>query len=252
MRQVLTLLHHPQGHYSFLPGISAYSAGVVAQEGYEIVHATFSRLTSLRAGFEAIEQHLSGLSLPKVALCAVELRSPRSLSEEEFHAFNNGYIEALKNLAIVLKGGLNPVARTNVAPVLLPPPEPSIHGFAYTTPSTAPYRTFIVAGAGELPEGSTNPNDILLRGDVSSTALAEKARYVMTRMGERLHALGVNWPQVTAIDVYTARDLSGALVTEILKQASHNSLIWNYARPPIRDLEFEMDLRGVRCEIVLR
>jgi hypothetical protein len=248
----LTLLDHPHGQYSFLRGISAYSAGVVAQENYEIVHATFSHPTPLRAGFEAIKQHLSGLNLPKIALCAVELRSPRSFSEEEFHAFNSGYIEVLKNWGVLLKSELNPVARTNVAPVLLPPPEPSIHGFAYAAPSTAPYRTFIVAGAGELPEGSTNPNDILLRGDVSSAALAEKTRYVMTRMQERLHAMGVGWPQVTAIDVYTVRDLSGALVTEILRQASHNILIWNYARPPIKDLEFEMDLRGVRCEIVLR
>jgi hypothetical protein len=250
--QVLTLLHHPQGQYSFLRGISAYSAGVVAQKGYEIVHATFSRLTSLRPGFEAIEQHLSGLSLPKVALCAIELRSPRSSCEEEFHAFNSGYIKVLESWGILLDRGLNPIARTNVAPVLLPPPEPSIHGFAYTAPSTAQCQTFVVAGAGELPEGSTNPNDILLCGDVSSAALAEKARFVMSRMQDRLHAMGVSWPQVTAIDVYTARDLTGALVTEILKQASHNTLIWNYARPPIKDLEFEMDLRGVRCEIVLR
>jgi hypothetical protein len=235
-----------------LRGISAYSAGVVAQEGYEIVHATFSQPSPLRAGFATIEKHLSELSLPRVALCAVELRSPRSFSEGEFHAFNSGYIETLKNLGVLLEGGLNPVARTNVAPVLRPPPEPSIHGFAYTAPSTAPHRTFIVAGAGELPEGSTNSNDILLRGDLSSAAFAEKARFVMTRMQERLHAMGVSWPEVTAIDVYTARDLSGALATEILKQASHNTLIWNYARPPIKELEFEMDLRGVRCEIVLR
>jgi hypothetical protein len=203
------------------------------------------------AGFTAIDEHLTGVNLPKVALCAVELRSPRSLSSEEFRTFNSSYIEVLRSWGILLEGGLNPVARTNVAPVLFPPPEPSIHGFSYTAPSTSSQRSFIVAGGGELPEGSTNAEDILRRGDSSSGALLAKARYVMTRMEARLRALGANWPQVTAINVYTARDLSVTLVDDMLKQAGHNSIVWHYARPPIKDLEFEMDLRGVRREIVL-
>ena len=249
--QPLNLVRHPGGQYSFLRGIPAYSAGVIARDGYEVVHATFSRSPSLRSGFKAIDEHLSGLNLPKAALCGVELRSPRSFSPEEFRAFNGSYIEVLKSWGILLEGALNPVARTNVAPVAFPPSEPAIHAFSYVTRSTNSQRTFLVAGGGELPDGSINPKDILRRGDTSSAAIAEKARYVMSRMEARLRAMGASWLEVTAIDVYTAHDLSGTLVTDLLKQSGHNAVTWNYARPPIMDLEFEMDLRGVRSEIVL-
>jgi hypothetical protein len=173
------------------------------------------------------------------------------MSSEEFRTFNTTYINALRSWGILLEDGLNPVARTNVAPVLFPPREPAIFGFSYTTRSTALQRTFIVAGGGELPEGSINPGDILRRGDASSGAFAEKARYVMTRMGTRLRAMGVGWREVSAINVYTAHDLGRNLVTEILNQAGNNAVTWNYAHPPIKDLEFEMDLRGVQREILL-
>ena len=36
------LLHNPQGHYRFLKGIAPYSCGVIADEGFEIVHVTLA------------------------------------------------------------------------------------------------------------------------------------------------------------------------------------------------------------------
>lgn len=246
-----TPVDHPGGQYSFLPGIAAYSAGVIARDGYEIVHATFSHPRSLQVGFRAIDEHLTAISIPKVALCGLELRSPLALSSEEFRTFNSRYLEVLRSWSILLERGVNPIARTNVAPVLFPPPEPAIFGFSYLDRSRASGRTFVVAGGGELPDGSTNADDILRRGDTSPAALVVKARYVMTRMRARLRSMGVDWPDVSAINVYTAHELSQKLVTDMLNETGHNALTWNYARPPIKDLEFEMDLRGVRREIVL-
>ena len=182
----LTLLDYRRGHYSFLRGIAAYSAGAVAKKGYEIVHATFSRPRPLRAGFSAVAEHLAALNIPKVALCALELRSPRPLSSEEFRAFNSSYIEVLANWGI-LEGGVNPVARTNVAPGIFPPSEPGIHAFSYLAPFTDVRPTFIVAGAGELPDGSTNPSDILRRGETSPSAIAEKAIRQKTLLHRSLH-----------------------------------------------------------------
>jgi hypothetical protein len=245
------LIDHPRGQFSFLPGIPAYSSGVVARKGYEIVHATFSRLPSVHAGFKAIEDHLSGLKLPKTALCAVELRIPQALTLEDFSKFNNSYVEVLKSWGIVLENGLNPVARTNVAPVAFPPSEPSFHAFSYSIPSTIPQKTFIVAGGGEIGDLGKYPGDIVGRGDTSPAGIARKVRYVMALMEGRLRGMHADWPEVTAIDVYTAHDLGGAIVTELLKASGHNAFIWNYSRPPIKELDFEMDLRGVRHEIVL-
>lgn len=247
-----TLVHHPDGHYSFIQAISAYSAGVVARNGYEIVHATFSRSLSLSSGFATIDEHFKTENLTKRALCGLELRSPGTLSSDEFRKFNSRYIDGLRSWNLLLEGDINPIARTNVVPVLSPPAEPSIYGFSYVKQSSAPgRRTFIVAGGGELPDGSTNTADIFRRGESNPAALQGKARYVMARMQGRLNALGVSWPDVSAIDVYTVHDLSTSLLEELLRAAGRNTVTWNYAHPPINDLEFEMDLRGVRSEIVL-
>ena len=54
----------------------------------------------------------------------------------------------------LLQDGLNPIARTNVAPELGPRNEPCLFGFFYTVVSAAAKPSFVVAGAGELPEGS--------------------------------------------------------------------------------------------------
>lgn len=250
--QSTNLVDHPRGQYSFVRGIPAYSAGVVARTGYEIVHATFSHPQSLLAGFKAIEEHLTAAHLPRFALCALELRSPRALSSDDFRTFNARYLDALRSWSILLEADVNPIARTNVSPVLFPPGEPAIHGFSYLAQSNATERTFIVAGGGELPDGSINAADIFRRGDTTPSALSDKARYVQARMLSRLRAMGVNWRDVTAINVYTAHDLTEKLVTEVLADTGHNAVTWNYARPPIKDLEFEMDLRGVRRELFLQ
>lgn len=249
--QNATLADHPGGQYRFLPAIPAYSSGVVAREGHEIVHATFLRPEPVKAGFEAIQEHLTSLKLKKTALCAVELRLPRPLSLEDFGAFNNGYIGILTSWGIVLGGGVNPVARTNVAPIAAPPSEPSFHGFSYAMKSSVQQKTFVVAGSGEIGDLGKYPGDLIRRGDTSPVGITEKTRYVMGVMETRLRDLGVAWPEVTTIDVYTAHELGKPLVDEMLKRSGHNAVTWNYTRPPITDIEVEIDVRGVHREIVL-
>ncbi len=242
---------HPSGQFTFVPGIAPYSGGAVANAGYEVAHAQFARPLPLKAAFQAVDEHLTSLKLPKTALCGMELRIPGALSVDGFRAFNTGYIDVLKSWGIFVDGSVNPVARTNVSPVLFPPSEPSIHAFSYVMRSTGGRKTFVVAGAGELPEGTLEPQDIIRRGETTAAALAEKARFVMGLMSGRLRSLGVSWRLATAINVYTAHDIRGLIVNEVLKPAAHNAAVWQYARPPIVDIEFEMDLRGVARELVL-
>ena len=154
-----TLVDHPSSQFKFLPAIPAYSSGVVARDGHEIVHAAFLHPRPVKAGFKAIEDHLASLKLKKTALCAVELRLPHPLSLEDFGAFNLGYINVLKSWGILLAGGVNPVARTNVAPIAAPPPEPSFHGFSYVTKSAIRLKTFVVAGSGEI--GDLDAGDVV-------------------------------------------------------------------------------------------
>jgi len=242
----------PKGNYRFLPGISAFSSGTVAMPGHEIVHVTLTAPIPWRKGFARIEHHLRDQQRPKTALCGIELRSPAAFTFEGFAKFNEGYRALLADWSILV-GDDNPIPRTNVAPVVAAPAEPSLYAFAYTTPGATPAPTFIVAGAGEMRDRAQGPNGIVRHGETSPEAMREKARFVMGVMQERLRALGGDWDRVTTIDVYAAQPIHSFLLDEILRPAGPaaiHGVRWFPSRPPIQGLEFEMDLRGVARELV--
>lgn len=247
----MSLMNHPEGNYRFLPGIAPYSCGAVSAPGFEIVHAVFQQPVPYRAGFERIAEHLTTAARPKAALCGIELRSPAPFSFPGFAAFNGEYTAILKEWGVFVNG-INPVARTNVAPVVHPPSEPSLYGFSYTRPcANAQPPTFVAAGAGELPEGILAAESIVALGDTSPKGITTKAVFVMDLMENRLRGLGADWSLVNAIDVYTIHSLDTVLPEVVLSRAgpaSTHGVRWHYTRPPITDIEFEMDLRGTRTE----
>lgn len=248
----MPLIDHPTGNYRFLPGIAPYSCGVVSQLGFEIVHVTLQQPIPYRQGFERVAEFLETQQRPKAALCAMELRSPAPFSFSGFGDFNAEYAAILESWGLFVDGA-NPVARTNVAPEVTPPTEPQLYAFSYTKPS-AEYvsPTFVVAGGGELPEGKLSREFIVALGDVSKQGLETKARFVMDLMENRLHGLEVGWQLATTVDVYTIYPIE-PLLPEILlgrmRPADRHGLHWHYSRPPIAEIEFEMDLRGVRTEL---
>lgn len=248
------LLANPPGGYHFLMGIDPYSCGVVADPGYEVVHATLRTPLPWREGFEKIDSHLQEVGRPRQALCGVELRSPTPYSMEGFIEFNVGYCDLVQSWDLYV-GDHNPVARTNVAPADFPPDAPVLHGFSYTAPEMqdAPL-TFVVAGAAELREADLDEDDIIRRGESGPDALREKASHVIGIMESRLLGLGASWELVTAIDVYTVYLLEGLLEDSVLPKigvAGRHGLCWSRSRPPVSGLDFEMDMRGVRSEIML-
>jgi hypothetical protein len=168
------LVENKRGNYFFLKGIAPYSAGVVAGTGFEVVHVRFARYIPLPSGFDAVEAHLKRVGRPRQAICGMELRSPKPFSFAGFNQFNAGYIDVLKKWDILFDG-MNPVARTNIAPEVNPPGEPSFYGFSYTLPSKARRKTFVVAGAGELPEGSLEPKDVVRGGEQRGRHSGESA-----------------------------------------------------------------------------
>jgi hypothetical protein len=248
------LVDHPQGSYRFLPGTAPYSSGVVAIPGYEVVHATLRAPVPYRDGFDLIARHLAGLGRPRPALCAIELRSPAPFSFDGFGAFNEGYRSILADWGLLVDGE-NPIARTNVAPVVGPPSEPSLYAFAYTVPgASAPAPTFVAAGSGELRKGHMSAEGIVRPGETSPGALAEKAAYVMSVMEARLAGLGAGWEDVSAVGVYTAHGIESFQADLLLARmgpAAVHGVHWYLSRPPIAGLEYEMDLRGVRQELRL-
>ena len=248
----MPLNEHPTGDYRFLPGIAPYSCGVVSSPGFEIVQVTLQRPVPYRAGFETIAAFLGGEGRPKTALCAIALRSPRPFSFQGFADFNAEYAEILRRWGVFVDG-VNPVARTNVAPVINPPSEPALYGFSFTRPCSGHSSpTFVVAGAGELPEGVLSREGIVALGDTSPEGLAIKARFVMDLMETRLRGLGADWPQVSTVNVYTAHSLTPLLPEIILGRigpANRHGATWHFSRPPIAEIEYEMDLRGTRTDL---
>jgi hypothetical protein len=192
--------NHPGG-YRFLPGIAPYSCGVASMPGHEIAHVTLHRPVPYEHGFGVIEAHLAADGRPKAALCGVELRCPHPYSFEGFARFNAAYARILDGWGLLV-AGINTVARTNVAPQVDPPTETVLYGFSYARPcdpSLPP--SFVVAGAGELPEGVLEPEAIVRPGETGAEALAQKATFVMGLMEARLRGLGADWSLVTVVDL---------------------------------------------------
>jgi hypothetical protein len=236
-----------KGNYRYLPGIAPFSSGAVADPGYQVIHVTLRRPTPWRKGFDLIDAHLSAEGRPRQALCAIELRIPEPLTGEGFDTFNAGYRAVLTDWDILLNGE-NPIARTNVAPVVGAPSEPSLYGFAYTAPGGPDTPTFIVAGSGETRDRSLDARGLVRFGETSPAAMREKAGRVMGVMRDRLHGLGADWPDVTAINVYTVHPIESFLADVILREAGAaaiHGVTWHLSGPPVKDIEFEMDMRGV-------
>jgi len=247
------LTANPRGNYHFLPGIAPYSSGATADDGFEVVHVTLHRPVPYRAGLDAIRRYLDDAGRPVHALCGIELRSPVPFTRAGFAEFNRGYCELLEAWDMLVNG-VNPIARTNVAPAWQAPSEPSLHAFSYTATYAGDRRTFVVAGAGELRGGPLVQAEVIRPGETTPEALREKAAYVMKAMERRLDGLGVTWADVTATDVYTVcamDEVLGPAVLDAIGPTAAHGLRWYHARPPIDELDYEMDARGVRLEISL-
>ena len=110
-----------------------------------------------------------------------------------------------------------------------------------------------MAGSGESAEGKGNYRDHTVRlGDTSPSAMKEKAQYVLGEMERRMALLGFKWADTTASQLYTVHDPHPFLASEIVRRgAATRGLTWHFARPPVVDLEFEMDCRGIAVERVI-
>ncbi len=239
------------GGYRTLPAVFQYSGGVAAEPGFAIERVTFRKWVPLAEGFARIEAWLTALGRPLTAFCACELRSPGQFSEAGFIAFNQHYCATLAGWGIYDPATrFNPVARSNVCPEIGAPREPGFHAFSYTVPATSAVATFVNSGSGEAPEGKGAYGDFIVRrGETSPDAIADKARAVLGEMERRMGLLGLGWGDTTATQVYTVHDIHGFLGAEIVARgAAPNGVTWHLARPPVIELEYEMDCRSVVAE----
>ncbi len=248
-----SVIHNSRGGYAFLSGIEPYSSGVVAADGYEVVHVNMATALRWDDGLAAARRFVEARGLTQHAICAVELRCPEPHSLNSFSDFNNRYRTLLEDWDMLVDG-LNPVARTNVAPVISPPDETTLHAFSFSVPSRTAGPTFVVAGGGELPHRDLERHHIVRLGETTAEAMTEKAQCVVGIMRHRLNKLGVDDELITTVDVYTQHPLHHLLQDVLAKELpsiAHLGIHWYYTRPPVVEIEFEMDLRGVCQELTL-
>jgi hypothetical protein len=240
------------GAYRFMPAVFQYSGGVAALPGHAIERVRFRRPIPLAQGFEQIERLITRAGRPLTAFCACELRSPAQFTEQGFRAFNESYVITLEKWGL-FDGKVNPVARSNVCPSIDAPAQPSFHAFSFTVTSGDLAPSLVIAGSAEAKEGGASYSErIIRRGETTPDAIREKARHVLGEMERRLAGLGFAWRDTTATQVYTVHDLYPFLVDEIVRRgAAHSGLTWHYARPPVRELEYEMDCRAIGRESVV-
>ena len=240
------------GGFRFIPAVFQYSGGVAASPGYAIARVRFREPLPLREGFAHVQRHIKEAGRPLTSFCACELRSPAPFTEQGFRAFNEVYVVTLQKWGL-FDGKVNPVARSNVCPEGDPPAGPSFHAFSFTVASADAAPSFVISGSAEAREGGASYRERTIRhGETSPDALREKGSYVLDEMERRLAAFDLSWADTTATQVYTVHDLHPFLADEIVRRgAARSGLTWHYARPPVRELEYEMDCRGVTSEHVV-
>ena len=189
-------------------------------------------------------------NLDRDAPCSMEL-DPQLLSRCSLTDFNGDYCAGL-GLGII-NTGFNLVARTNIAPYNLC--RASLHAFSYVVANPSIERkTLVVAGAGEVIEGILEEERIIRAGDTSQESMLEKATYVMRVMEERLLGMGGSWDLIDTVDIYTIYplvDLYSELILPQMGPAVRHGSRWYYSRPPVVDIDFEMDMRGIVTDLVV-
>jgi len=241
------------GGYRFIPGGFQFSGGVAAAAGHEIKRCRFRTPLRLADGFAQIEAMIKAAGRPLTAFCACELRSPGQFTEQGFREFNESYVVTLGKWG-VYSDKVNPVARSNVCPEIDPPMEPGFHAFSFTVPAAADSApSFVISGSAEARAIEASYSERIIRyREHGADAMREKAIFVLEEITRRLGLFGVGWRDTTASQVYTIRDIYPFFADEIVRRgAAHAGINWHFTRPPVRDLEFEVDCRGVRVEEVL-
>jgi hypothetical protein len=244
------------GNYRFIPSQFQYSNGAAAEPGFEIERVRFDRLLPLAEGFVQAANYIQAAGRPLTAFCACELRSPAAFTEDGFRAFNQHYVKTLAEWDI-FDGVSNPVARSNVCPEIDPPAEPSFHAFSFTRPSqrqaTSGAPSFVISGGAEARGGpGSYPERIVRYRDLSPDAIDEKVRFTIAQIESRIGALGLGWHDTTAVQAYSVHDFHPAMANELVRRGvTRSGLTWHFARPPVIDLEFEVDCRRVLRETVI-
>lgn len=210
-----------------------FSDGIVADPGYDLVRAVFSKPRPLHEAFDAARHIVEAAGRPVTALAGFELRLPEQLTAEGFAAFNGPYVQGMREFGLFTDAGMV-TTRTNVAPTVDGVTAPSLLSFTYTVPSQS------ARGTAYRLSGSTET-----RADGTA---AERLRSIVDLLGTRLKELGGTWDEATGITVYGATCELDAATLAILGAGALRGVRWCPSLPPVEGASFEIDAHSAGTE----
>jgi hypothetical protein len=75
--------------------------------------------------------------------------------------------------------------------------------------------------------------------------MREKVQFVIASMSGRLSDLGVRWSDAVLPQAYSAYDVGRFVLSEYAQAGIiPGGILWHVARPPVVDIDFEMDVLG--------
>jgi hypothetical protein len=249
----LSPIDNSPGGYRFLPSLRFASGGVLSLPGMAIERAVLMEPQPLDGAFTVIGRHLEEQGRAMSALCGIELRSPAQITMDDFVQFNDRYLAHLDAHGL-LRDGVPPLTRTNVAPFASAPSMPLVLAFSYTVPEQRPASSFVISGVAEVATGLAYPDDIVRPGETSADALLEKARSVVDDVAAILDRLGGVWDDTVSVHLYSIHPVAFHLMRTVLAGIGvvpRNGIIWHDAAPPVDGLELEVDIRRYAREHAL-
>ncbi|MBS0344122.1 MAG: hypothetical protein JSS56_26755, partial [Proteobacteria bacterium] len=190
------------------------------------------------------------------ALCGMEFRqfTAGQMTRAEFAAFNDAYVAQLRAAGLLVDGKV-PLTRTNVV-MKHSGTGDALHAFTYVAPSSAPQPVpnFVLSAIPEVrfrTEQGRLHEEVVEAGGDTPQAVRAKLDFIAQACGARLRQLGLDWRQVSQMQLYCEADLPRSLQWELLcgiEPAGRRGLQCFHALPPIGPAAMEMDARHVASE----
>ena len=194
-----------RGEYRYIPGPFQYSAGVAAHPD------TPSSASVLPIRFPL--PRASGGSRPSCAMRppadgVLRLRTAvsRAIHRRRLHCLQPRICRHTRSLGDFRRQS-QPGRPQQRMPGDRPARDPELPCLLLRHPGCWAGRSFVCAGSGEAREGSGPYRDKTIRhGETTPDAIAEKARFVLEVMEQRMAGLEGGWSSATGVQVYTVHE----------------------------------------------
>ena len=226
------------------PPIPGSKSSACASTGYR----------QLAEGFAQIAEYIEAAGRPLTSFCACELALAGGIYRGRLSPFQRalrqdaGGMEDLRwhhqsGGAQQCLPGNRSADRAVVLCLLLYAPEPAARRKVSSSPA-APRR---VVGCGSYPERIVRYRDAQ-PGRIEGESPASPSE--PWKAGSARSDFG--WKDTTAAQAYTVHDFHPVIADELVRRgATRSGLTWHFARPPVIDLEYEMDCRRVTREVLI-